>query len=57
LELLPCVVFFFNRAQVEALANECDDKMNFIGDAERVRIKDFKKNALNRLAEVDRNLP
>ena len=56
-QLLPCVVFFFSRAQVEALAIESEDKMNFIGDFERVKIKEFKKNALNRLAEVDRELP
>ena len=55
--LLPCVVFFFSRAQVESLANEVDDKMNFIGDVERKAIKDFKKKALQRLEEGDRNLP
>lgn len=44
--LLPCVVFFFSRAQVEALAQEVEDKMTFITDFERVKIKEFKKKAL-----------
>jgi superfamily II RNA helicase len=52
--LLPCVVFFFSRAKVEQLANEVDDKMTFIGDAERREIKEFKKKALLRLDELDR---
>ena len=55
--LLPCVVFFFSRAQVESLANEVDGNMNFIGDVERKAIKDFKKKALQRLEENDRDLP
>lgn len=44
--LLPCVVFFFNRAAVENLSKEIDDKMVFITDEERVEIKKFKKKAL-----------
>jgi superfamily II RNA helicase len=55
--LLPCVVFFFSRAQVESLANEVDGNINFIGDVERKAIKDFKKKALQRLEENDRDLP
>jgi len=47
-------VFFFSRAKVEQLANEVDDKMTFIGDAERREIKEFKKKALLRLDELDR---
>ena len=31
--------------------------MNFIGDVERKAIKDFKKKALQRLEEGDRELP
>jgi len=57
LELLPCVVFFFSKAQVENLAREAQDRLNFIGDAERKCIKDFKKKALQRLEEGDRELP
>ena len=55
--MLPCVVFFFSRKQVEDLANEVDDKLMFIGDSERKRIKEFKKKALQRLEEDDRQLP
>jgi superfamily II RNA helicase len=42
--LLPCIVFFFSRAQVEALAHDVDKKWTFIGDSERKQIKDFVKN-------------
>ena len=55
--LLPCVVFFFSRAQVESLAQEVDDKINFIVDTERRAIKEFKKKALQRLEDGDRELP
>ena len=55
--LLPCVVFFFSRAQVESLAQEVDDKINFIVDSERKAIKEFKKKALQRLEDGDRELP
>lgn len=55
--LLPCVVFFFNRAAVSQLAIEADGKMSFATDAERVEIKKFIKKALQRLCEEDRELP
>lgn len=55
--LLPCIVFFFSRAQVEALAQEVDDKMTFITDFERVKIKEFIKKSLENLHEGDRELP
>ena len=42
---------------MESLANEVDDKMNFITDIERKAIKEFKKKALQRLEEGDRTLP
>lgn len=39
------------------LAKEVDNTMTFITDFERVRIKEFKKKALQRLSEDDRELP
>lgn len=36
--LLPCIVFFFSKAQVEALANEVSDTMTLATGSERSRI-------------------
>lgn len=52
--MLPCIVFFFSRAQVEALAHDVDKKWTFIGDSERKQIKDFVKKSLSRLEDDDR---
>ena len=42
---------------MEELANDVDETLIFIGDKERNKIKEFKKKALDRLDEDDRNLP
>lgn len=55
--LLPCIVFFFSKAQVETLAREVDQVMNLASDSEKARILTFVKKALQRLEEGDRELP
>ena len=43
---LPCITFFFSKAQVESLAQEVYDKMNFASPMDKARIKSFVKKAL-----------
>lgn len=51
------MVFLFSKAQVETLANDVDEDLNFVTDKDRREIKAFKKKALQRLDEGDRELP
>ncbi len=55
--LLPCIVFFFSKAQVENLAREVNDVISLADNYEKSKIMTFVKKALQRLDEEDRELP
>ena len=55
--LLPCIVFAFSRAGTIQYAEELDPTIDYTDGYTKGLIKKFIKQKLQRLDEVDRDLP
>lgn len=57
MKLLPCIVFAFSRQGTFDLAEGLDQTMDFTDGYTKGLIRKFIKQKLQRLDEVDRDLP
>jgi superfamily II RNA helicase len=57
MKLLPCIVFAFSRQGTFDLAEGLDPTMDFTDGYTKGLIRKFIKQKLQRLDEVDRDLP
>ena len=57
MNLLPCIVFAFSRAGLVKYAEELDPQIDFTDGYTKGLIRKFIKQKIQRLDEVDRDLP